>query len=32
AAVKQTGDYERCCEYWFNNQLIGITDKIKKGG
>lgn len=21
--------YEQCCEYWFNNQLLEIEEKIK---
>lgn len=24
--------YEQCCEYWFNNQLIDITEKLSKEG
>lgn len=24
--VKQTGEYEMCCEYWFNNTLLKATD------
>lgn len=23
--VKQTGEYEMCCEYWFNNTLLKAT-------
>lgn len=30
--VKQTGEYEMCCEYWFNNQLLKATGHASENG
>lgn len=30
--VRETNSFEQCCEYWFNNQLINIVDKLEKEG
>jgi len=28
--VNQTGEYEMCCEYWFNNTLLIAEGHIKE--
>lgn len=30
AVVRETDTFEMCCEYWFNNQVFDILERIKE--